>query len=119
MVHGLTARGVPASVAQHVGSLPPVSILFAAFLGYNPIQQLVGPQVLAHLPAADAVALTGRRFFPQLIAAPFQAGLHTAFAFAIAACLVAAIASWSRGRRYVEDDIGARAPTERRQADVL
>jgi MFS family permease len=53
MVNGLEAHGVPTAVAQHVGGLPPVSILFAAFLGYNPIQQLVGAQVLARLPAAD------------------------------------------------------------------
>jgi MFS family permease len=107
MVNGLEAHDVPTAVAQHVGGLPPVSILFAAFLGYNPIQQLVGAQVLARLPAADVAALTGRRFFPQLISAPFQLGLHTAFAFAIVACLAAAIASWSRGRRYVVGEVAA------------
>jgi MFS family permease len=101
MTTGLEAHGVPVAVAQHVGSLPPVSILFAAFLGYNPIQQLVGNHVLAHLSHANSAALTGRQFFPQLISAPFQAGLHTAFAFAVVACLVATLASWSRGQRYV------------------
>jgi MFS family permease len=101
MTAGLEAHGVPAAVAQHVGSLPPVSILFAAFLGYNPIQQLVGGHVLAHLSPANMHALTGRGFFPELISAPFQSGLHTAFTFAIVACLIAAAASWSRGRRYV------------------
>ena len=34
-----------------VATLPPVSILFAAFLGYNPIEHLVGADVLAALPA--------------------------------------------------------------------
>ena len=117
MVSGLTAHGVPAPVAQHVGSLPPVSILFAAFLGYNPIQQLVGPHVLAHLPASDVATLTGRRFFPQLISTPFQSGLHTTFAFAIGACLVAAVTSWSRGRRYVDGEVSVtpgRAQRDRR-----
>ena len=71
-------------------TLPPVSILFAAFLGYNPIQHLVGPHVLAALPAHDQRSLTGRSFFPQLISGPFRDGLHAAFAFAIVACLVAA-----------------------------
>ncbi|HYM50845.1 MAG TPA: MFS transporter [Candidatus Limnocylindrales bacterium] len=98
---GLQAHGVPTAIAQQVGSLPPVSILFAAFLGYNPVQQLIGPGVLSHLSAANAATLTGRQFFPQLIAAPFQAGLHEAFTFSITACLIAALASWSRGRRYV------------------
>ncbi|HWE60407.1 MAG TPA: MFS transporter [Chloroflexota bacterium] len=101
MAHGLEAHGVPASVAQHVGHLPPISILFAAFLGYNPVQQLVGPHVLSHVSPANAATLTGRQFFPDLISRPFQAGLHEAFTFAVIACLVAAVASWSRGRRYV------------------
>ena len=95
---GLEAHGVPAAVATQVGHLPPVSILFAAFLGYNPIQQLVGAHVLGHLSAANAAALTGREFFPQLISGPFADGLHQAFTFALLVCLVAAVASWSRGK---------------------
>ncbi len=105
MSGGLEAHGVAAAAAQHAGQLPPVSILFAAFLGYNPIQQLVGPAVLGHLSAANHAALTGRSFFPQLISGPFQTGLHEAFAFAIAACLLAAAVSWSRGRRVVADRV--------------
>ncbi len=102
MAHGLEAHGVAASIARQVGDLPPVSILFAAFLGYNPIQQLLGSSVLSHLSAANQATLTGRQFFPNLISSPFQSGLHTAFAFAIVACLVAAIASWSRGARVAD-----------------
>jgi MFS family permease len=98
---GLRAHGVAPGVATRVGHLPPVSVLFAAFLGYNPAQKLLGPHVLARLPARDAAAIRGRGFFPHLIAQPFRSGLHEAFAFAIAACLVAALASWSRGGRVV------------------
>ncbi len=98
MATGLQAHGVPAASARAAGHLPPVSILFAAFLGYNPIQHLLGPTVLTHLTAAQQHVLTGRSFFPQLISPPFRTGLHEAFAFAIVACLVAAAASWSRGR---------------------
>ncbi len=104
MATGLESHGVPHAVAGHVAQLPPVSILFAAFLGYNPIQHLVGPAVLSHLPGAGQVLLTGRSFFPHLISAPFRSGLHAAFAFAIVACLVAAVASWSRGASYVHQD---------------
>jgi hypothetical protein len=57
--------------------------------------------VLAHLPAGRAAVLQGRLFFPNLISSPFRHGLHTAFDFAIGACLVAAGASWTRGGRYV------------------
>jgi MFS family permease len=94
---GLQAHGVSAATAHRVAQLPPISILFAAFLGYNPIQQLVGPHALAQLSAHDQATLTGRAFFPHLISSPFRTGLHEAFAFAIVACLIAAVASWSRG----------------------
>jgi MFS family permease len=97
---GLTAHGVPPATAHHVADLPPVSVLFAAFLGYNPVKTLVGTHVLSHVGAADAATLTGRSFFPHLIEAPFRSGLHEAFLFAIVACVVAAAASWTRGERY-------------------
>jgi hypothetical protein len=108
MASGLEAHGVPASAAQTAAHLPPVSILFAAFLGYNPIQHLLGGSVLGQLPAHTQAVLTGRSFFPDLISSPFRDGLHEAFAFAVIACLVAAVASWSRGERYV--DAGTQAP---------
>jgi len=97
MFAGLTAQGVPAASASTISHLPPIGVLFAAFLGYNPIQQLLGP-VLAHLNPAHAAYLAGRVFFPNLITAPFHSGLIIAFGFAIAACVVAAIASALTGR---------------------
>jgi MFS family permease len=99
MAAGLQAHGVPAATARSASHLPAVSILFAAFLGYNPIQHLLGSTTLAHLSHAQQSILTGRSFFPHLISAPFHSGLHEAFAFAIVACLIAAVASWSRGSR--------------------
>jgi MFS family permease len=104
LYHGLVQQGVSSSAAHGVADLPPVSTLFAAFLGYNPMQHLLRPSVLAQLPASHAAALQGRSFFPNLISGPFRHGLHTAFAFAIGACLVAAAASWFRGRRYVHTE---------------
>ena len=99
---GLTAHGVASAVAARAASLPPVSTLFAAFLGYNPVQHLVGAQALARLSPSQRTVLLGHRFFPSLIEGPFHAGLKEAFAFSIAACLVAALASWFRGKRYVD-----------------
>jgi MFS family permease len=104
LYQGLVHQGVSSQVATQVSHLPPVSTLFAAFLGYNPMQHLLGPAVLAHLPAGRAAVLEGRSFFPHLISAPFSQGLHAAFDFAIGACLVAAAASWSRGGRYVHTE---------------
>ena len=95
---GLTAQGIPAAAAHQISHLPPIGVLFAAFLGYNPMQQLLGP-LLSHLPAGHAAYVTGRQFFPHLITAPFHDGLGVAFAFAIAANVIAAIASLLTGRR--------------------
>ena len=104
MASGLTAHGVTQAQAQQIAALPPVSVLFASLLGYNPIQSLLGPAAIHHLPAGDAAYLTGRSFFPSLISQPFHDGLVVAFGFAIAACLVAAAASWLRGKKYVHPD---------------
>jgi MFS family permease len=104
MTQGLMRHGVAAAAARHIGALPPVSILFAAFLGYNPIKTLLGPAILAGLSPANRAALTGHTFFPRLISAPFHAGLIEAFTFAAIACLIAAAASFSRGNRYVHDE---------------
>jgi hypothetical protein len=95
---GLLQHGVPAADASRVAALPPVAVLFAAFLGYNPVQQLLG-DVLPSLPPDQASFLTGRSFFPELISGPFQDGLTVAFWFAIAACVLAAVASWYIGAR--------------------
>ncbi|HET9071088.1 MAG TPA: MFS transporter [Acidimicrobiales bacterium] len=117
---GLAAHGVAPAVASRVGHLPPVSVLFAAFLGYNPIRSLVGAKALGSVSAANRAVLTGHSFFSRLIARPFHSGLIEAFAFAAAACLVAATASWFRGQRYVDEGIvtpgsatPAPAPSER------
>jgi MFS family permease len=97
---GLVAHGVPATDAVRVSHLPPVATLFSSFLGYNPMATLLGPRVLQGLPAAQAHTLTGRSFFPHLISGPFHTALVYAFAFAIAACLIAAVASLLRGGKY-------------------
>jgi MFS family permease len=101
---GLEAHGVSAVGAHQAATLPPVSILFAAFLGYNPVQHLLGARVLAGLSVHNQAVLTGRSFFPTLISAPFRDGLHAAFLFAIFACLIAAAASMMRGGHPSPDD---------------
>jgi hypothetical protein len=99
---GLHQQGVPADVAAQVGSLPPVSSLFAAQLGVNPIQHLLEPSgTLAHLTAAQQQTLTGREFFPSLIAGPFHSGLVIVFAFGATLAFLAAIASVLRGTNPV------------------
>jgi MFS family permease len=104
LTSGLVAQGVPASAAARLAALPPVSVLFASLLGYNPIESLLGPGTLGELPPDHAAYLTGRSFIPQLISGPFADGLAVAFGFAIAACLVAALVSVLRGGKYVHTE---------------
>jgi EmrB/QacA subfamily drug resistance transporter len=103
LTSGLEAHGVKASSALAVAHLPTVSVLFSAFLGYNPIQHLLGAHVLAGLSAANRSLLIGHSYFPKLISAPFRAGLHEAFTFAIIACAAGAGASLMRTTRTAHE----------------
>ena len=104
MLGGLTSHHVPVQLATGLSHLPPTGYLFAAFLGYNPLQQLLGAKVLAALPHLDVVTLIGKKFFPALISAPFRHGLIYVLLFAAAMCLVAALASWLRGGKFVHEE---------------
>jgi MFS family permease len=102
---GLTSRGVPAAAASNLAHLPPVSTLFAAFLGDNPIGHLLSTGGVLHsVSPADAAALTGNRYFPELISAPFHHGLVIVFGTAAAMALVAAAASALRGAQYFHSE---------------
>jgi MFS family permease len=102
LYQGLTAAGVPVAAAHLVANEPPIGSLFSAFLGYNPIKELLGPTgALQHLSAHQAAYITGRSFFPGLIEQPFANGLHLAFDFAAGATFIAVVASALRGRRYM------------------
>lgn len=98
MSAGLTAHGVPAEQASQIAGLPAVAVLFAAFLGYNPVHELLGHH-LTGLPPADQSTLTGLDFFPHLISDPFADGLTAAFTFAIVCCVIGAFASLFTGAR--------------------
>ncbi len=101
---GLTKYGVSHVAALSVSHLPPISVLFAAFLGYNPIKELLKPSVLNSISSKNKAIIFGHGFFPQLISSSFTSGLHEAFIFAIIVCIIAAAASWFRGKKYVHED---------------
>jgi EmrB/QacA subfamily drug resistance transporter len=105
LLKGLTSHGVSASVAGPISQTPPVGTLFSAFLGYNPIQTLLGPKVLGTLSPANHSALTGKEFFPQLISGPFHSGLVVVFTAAVIMTIIAAIASLIRGKKFVHLDL--------------
>jgi MFS family permease len=101
LYRGLTAAGVAPGPARIVANEPPIGSLFSAFLGYNPIKELLGPTgALQHMPANQVAYITGRSFFPNLLEEPFAGGLHLAFTFAAIATGIALIASALRGKQY-------------------
>jgi MFS family permease len=103
LTSGLTRHGVPHAIAQHVASLPPVSSLFAAVLGVNPIGHLLAATgALASLPAESQQILTGREFFPHLISGAFHHGLTVVFITAAVLSVLAALASLLRGGHYID-----------------
>ncbi len=105
LTRGLTTNGVPAAVARHIASLPPVSSLFAAVLGVNPVQHLLSSAgVLSTLPAASRQILTGKTFFPELISGPFHQGLVIALSVSAVLAAVAGVASLLRGGRYIHPE---------------
>ncbi|HEY6523264.1 MAG TPA: MFS transporter, partial [Solirubrobacteraceae bacterium] len=101
------------AVAHQIGSLPPVSSLFAAVLGVNPVSHLLAStHALATLPAANRHVLTGHHFFPQLISGPFHDGLVVVFIVAAGLSVLGALASLLRGGRYVPTPASIPRPKE-------
>src|SRR6266581_2101162 len=98
---GLIANGVPRQAATTIAHLPPTAALFGAFLGYNPIGELLSPSVLHAISPAHQAILLGKTFFPNLIATPFMESLHAVFYISAALCLIGAAASLLRGKRVV------------------
>jgi MFS family permease len=100
LTSGLQAQGVAHGIAQQIGSLPPVSSLFAAMLGVNPVEHLLSDaHALSTLSAAHRAVLTGREFFPRLLSGPFHQGLTVVFVVAAALSVLAGLASLFRGGR--------------------
>jgi MFS family permease len=116
METGLIAQHVPVEVARQIAGTPPVASLFAAFLGYNPMGELIPPAVLHALPPDSVATLTGKAFFPELMAAPFKHGLMFAFSFSALLYLAAAAASWLGSAPFKNDaePAGAYEPVEAR-----
>ncbi|MGD0691135.1 MAG: MFS transporter [Acidimicrobiales bacterium] len=104
MFKGLSAHGVAATQAHSIANLPPVGSLFSAFLGKNPLKNLLGSQATAHVNHAQWLILTGKHFFPDLIEGSFHHGLEIVFGAAIVMSIIGALASALRGKRYVHED---------------
>jgi MFS family permease len=128
LYRGLTRVHFPAPIAASISHLPPISALFSALLGYNPMKILLGAKGLAILPAASRAVVVGRTFFPGLIAAPFMHALSVVFLFAMGMSIIAAIASLLRGPHFIYEEAqtsagamgpGSQPSAERRRSEAV
>lgn len=106
MYNQLVQHGIPVQVSESLATAPPISYLFAAFLGYNPLGGLISADVLRALPQSQVATITSRNFFPQLISDAFHQGLIQVFIFSITICSIAAFISWLRGGKYIYSEAG-------------
>jgi MFS family permease len=104
MYSGLVANGLPSGLSHNISHLPPISVLFAAFLGYNPMASLVHPSAALPLSPHVQAVIFGKSFFPNLIKPAFMDGLRVAFYVSAVLSLIAALASLLRGKKYIHEE---------------
>ncbi|HEX2913887.1 MAG TPA: MFS transporter [Chloroflexia bacterium] len=109
--NGLIQGGVPAQAAAQASHLPPTGAIFAAFLGYNPMESILSPATLQALAPAARDNLLGTHFFPSIIGDPFMESLRAVFWFSAALALVAGILSFMRGKTFVYEENENKQPT--------
>ena len=81
--------------------------LSRSFLGYNPVATLLHSlpaSLVSTIPQSTMSYLTGTKFFPSAISAPFMTALREAFIIGAVMCIVAAVCSVLRGKKYVDGD---------------
>jgi MFS family permease len=96
--------GAPQLGVSVFQKIPPTSAMFAAFLGYNPMQTIlasVSPSIVSSLSSSTVAVLTGNSFFPNAFAPAFMASLRSAIYLNAIFAFIAAGASVVRGKRYI------------------
>ena len=102
MASALTNAGVP-QLVPYFSSIPPTVALFAAFLGYNPMNEMISRLPVlasAHLSTQAVSTITSTTWFPDAIAQSFMGALHLALYLNAGLAIVAAIASLMRGKSF-------------------
>ncbi|BFH73809.1 MFS transporter [Sulfurisphaera javensis] len=103
LTSALTTAGAP-QLAPIMSKIPPTAALFAAFLGYDPIKTILAqlPSSLVNSISPSALAtITGKYWFPTVIAPAFMDSLKIAFYFSAALVFIAAIISALRGKTVI------------------
>jgi EmrB/QacA subfamily drug resistance transporter len=111
--HALSAALTSAGAIQLVptmSTISPSGALFAAFLGYNPVQMILtglSPLALAGIAPASLAILTGEIWFPTTLAQAFMPSLALSFYIGAGISFVAALLCVMRGEKYVQELDGA------------
>jgi hypothetical protein len=102
----LTSAGAPELIPA-MSAIPPTGALFAAFLGYNPVNTILAglsPAVIVTIAPATIATLTGVVWFPTTLAGAFMPSLALSFYIGAVLSVIAAILSAMRGSKFVHDE---------------
>lgn len=94
------------SLISEMSSIPPTGALFAAFLGYNPVEMILegmSPSLVAEIAPETIAALTGTSWFPTTLAQAFMPSLGLSFYIGAGLSFVAALLCAMRGNKYIEE----------------
>lgn len=106
----LNSAGVP-QLTPYFAHIPPTGALFAAFLGYNPVEAIlkqvasIDPSVVNSIPQSTLNLITSKTWFPTVIAGPFMEALRDSFYLGIVLSLSASIVSYMRGNPVVYSEV--------------
>ncbi|MFG1415235.1 MAG: MFS transporter [Thermoplasmataceae archaeon] len=102
----LTTAGAP-QLIPFISKTPPTEALFSAFLGYNPMVQILtgiqtqAPSVYASLSQSAIGIMTARSWFSYALAPAVMQSLRDSFYIGAVLSGAAAVLSALRGKRYV------------------
>jgi len=92
-------------LAPVFSNIPPTGALFAAFLGYNPVDTILSSlpsQIVAQLPTTTVITTNGTTWFPTTFAKAFLPSLKLSFLFGAFLSIVAAALSAMRGKTSID-----------------
>jgi MFS family permease len=94
------------NLAPVLSKIPPTAALFSAFLGYNPVNAILGSlpaSFVAHIPQSILNSLTNTTWFPSTLANAFIPSLRTSFYIGAILSAIGAILSALRGEKYIHE----------------
>jgi hypothetical protein len=101
----LTSAGA-AQLIPSMSAIPPTGALFAAFLGYNPVEMILAGlpvAVTAGIAPATLALHTGVEWFPTTLAQAFMPSLALTFYVGAAISVISAVLCALRGEQYIHE----------------